>query len=97
MDFMALETILSSCNGLRASLLFRRVCLDVGRCPLFLNFFRFFSIVGVFSGTLLLASSMIAISISFWNVRIREFWKFLKNENCLSLSRVTGILENRSR
>lgn len=42
MDFMALETILSSCNGLRASLLFRRVCLDVGRCPLFLNFFRFF-------------------------------------------------------
>lgn len=42
MDFMALETILSSCNGLRASLLFRHVCLDVGRCPLFLNFFRFF-------------------------------------------------------
>lgn len=42
MDFMALETILSSCNGLRASLLFRHVCLDVGQCPLFLNFFRFF-------------------------------------------------------
>lgn len=75
MDFMALETILSSCNGLRAGLLFRHVCLDVGQCSLFLNFFRFrcfVSIVGVFSGTLILASLMIAISIapSFWNIRI---------------------------
>lgn len=78
MDFMALETILSSCNGLRASLLFRHVCLDVGRCPLFLNFFRFFfdcrRLFWYFATCQFDDRHFdLSLSLSFWNVRIQEF------------------------